>query len=188
MQPTPHAGLGFPGTLQGDNERQQHQEETASEAPVLLGCRCCPSQSALMGWCSLRGLGSHRHRSSPGSAGFSTRPPRFHHKVVSEHLHLNSLSQANTLLVVNCHTKHTLAFPGNTSDINPLIPSVSSVLIVLRIQYWKGWDIAWQPQPCCCSTSSPFAVWADLGGAYSQQEIPCDASRQPPVTTAKSWR
>lgn len=49
VQPTPHAGLGFPGTLQGDNERQQHQEETANEAPVLLGCRCCPSQSALMG-------------------------------------------------------------------------------------------------------------------------------------------
>lgn len=36
-------------------------------------------------------------------------------------------------LVVNCNTKQILAFPDSVSDINPLISSIISVLIALRV-------------------------------------------------------
>ena len=83
-----------------NNSARTRLHQLAAKARPSWVAGCCPLQAAVTNRRSPPGLGARRHRSSPGTAGFITPPHHFHRKVVLGHWRLNSLSRANTLLVV----------------------------------------------------------------------------------------
>lgn len=63
-----------------------------------------------------------------------------HHSTTSFPLQggFRAFAHVDTLLVIDCNTKQILAFPDNASDINPLISSIISVLVLHVSEFNTG--------------------------------------------------